>query len=402
MDESIRELERGAPDDDTGRRLDLLEALARVGRTNEALAALDLARIPGPWFPRAKELSEKLWADAITRLEPGITVPLGWKADWVLAGSGEVVAHQEEQFGATNVTELATGELVHVIAPRRPGPWAEVHESKSLLSLADRIISADTREIVSLEWDGHRIIEERHVFEVDSFDLLSVSPALDRVLLDDFARVESDIPGMERFGVYRFPSLEPVLERRERLGEAVVDWSTRHLVCQDERGLVRAFPFDGGAPSSLALELDIEDTLVALRPGVLLCETLGVALHEIHGAWTLPLVESCRQLDAPSASSDGRGVRLVADGTPVRFDVDFATGCLDAKRKGARQLARGWHPHADICSVRIDDDDRTELRTLDGRILRNIAGGPPVWSRDGRVAVSRERTDTLRVWKTRL
>lgn len=394
-DESLRELERtvAVSPDDPGARLRLASGLARAGRRREALSHLEHLGASGPLPLEAASLGSVLWREELAALEPRMAVPGAHQVDKVEVDPEGGVLAWSSGAGSLKVADLATGEVL----ASEPCLVRDV-----IFVRGRRVFALDDMGARLLEVDVRGPVPEKRALAVEPFvRLLDVSPTGDRVLVQD-----RDVDG-----VYEWPTLAPVVRRRCGSVNAIVDWSAGLFVAVELGGRsVEVCPIAHGNAPGVSLPLSGRVGQLASLGHGLAAQSPGLTLHSLTARWRLPLVTANVELPAPSLAPDGRGVRVVLGGTPVRFDVDLETGQLVRAPEGVERLARAaqrhdgqtfWHPRADVCAVMRAGSAFFELRATDGSVALGLPANtaPERWTSGGRQLLTLRGAGSLgQVW----
>lgn len=398
-DADLRELERAlaaAPGDGEA-RLRLAQGLARAGQRGEALDRLDLALAGPTWFGASKGLADDLWAEELSRFEPSkVAFPTAhpYRAGMALDATGEWLAWTDPT-GALRVGSLVTGELV-----------SEGHGW--LLCTARARFFAHTR-------DGGFAVLECSASGVSSRELPFPEPAELLAASPDGARVAAHFARTNETecGIFDAATLAPHFVERGASLSGDVDWDEEILELRG-RDYVELRRFSG---ERLERHPTPGRNLHLLGRGLAVEAGRYLSLRNLVRGWRT--VVGSTGSSGLSLSADGRGVRVIEDGKPLRVDIDLATGALLAAPPGylagasvgAKPELHLWHPRTDALFERRRPGRGFEhhLRSVDGRELVHLPVGhePIAWTPDGHglvVAVWGEgRTGEARfeLWRAR-
>ncbi len=378
-DESLLALERALKDspDDAATRLRLVSLLARSGRRREALSHAGLLQ-------GSRDLVNDIWRDELAGWARGLTIPGAHEVSSVaLDPQGALLAWSSPEEGL-HVASVASGKIVHV---------ARGVAVDRLLAVPGRIFadyrtgpgaSNDLIRIGSVELAEGRARETRRAPPVGGGTLVDVSPGGDFIV----------IQGPQREGVYRWPGLEAIFEQETRLYWPVVEWHSRRYLVNGVRGL-EVLSLEGSRLAPIPGRSSVQP--IVLGQGLIARIMPGLVVHALALGWAAVLYELRGNVGGTPArpSLSGRFVRIVLGGTPVRFELDLATGAVVSRPDRVERLALAqtnqdgpgrvlWHPQADLV-FQQRNAGIFELRDLDGAtILRLPAGSAPVaWTGDG-------------------
>jgi hypothetical protein len=413
VDESIRSLEHAlaASPADASARLRLASALAHAGRRGEALSVLDLDRVDAGAFAAARALADELWAAELSRLEPAVELRHGLDLRLDSASplpdlSGELVLWDGE-VGRIVVTSLETGENVFEGA----GTIRRFHTRpfRGGFFFLDRARQAVRR----LAWRAGRIEETQVAVEVDVDDV-EPSPSGDLVVLttglSDLRRWhwEDDEPcPTPHQTAHRWPSLEPLVSVEGYDQE--IDWDVGAFLDRTGRSQGRTVrPLDGSAPWEIPCDAGV--SLSPLGRGVCV-DYVRHSLVGVRRGWRVDALRrgpgSSSDIDGPlSLSEDGRGVRVIEGGFPIRLDLDVGTGEVLGTRRGREKGTTGtWHPRADVfVEHRFQHMKAAAVRGFEGRLLELPAAAQGVkWVLGGRGLIVIGGSDAARyeLWRAR-
>lgn len=395
-DEALRELERavaGSPDDGPA-RLALAHGLARAGRRDDALAALDLRRVGEAELPDARALSDRLWRDALSRLALAWTVELPFSPGGFALDPGLLAVSAAG--GAPGLVALDPSTGAVLLRDDRVVTW-------KLHPVEGGAVLRDGRDgLVRLRREGAGVRRETRTTE-PHVGLLDVDPSGGRLLL----------AGPEGSFVRGWPDLRPLAGPLP--AGTTVDWALDLLLTELPDGALEVRPLEGGEAWTLPIPLPFHASRQCLGHGLHACSGSGLALAHVERRWALQLVAPPRQpgsLPAPSLASDGRGLRVQAGDRPVRVELDLERGALASEPRGLDVAPRGAggpiHPHADAwATVAFWLGERIPcVEALDGTRLARLPDdhAPRRWSPDGRSLLCTvwslgRRTTALALWR---
>lgn len=383
-DETIAELERAlrAAPDDTEARLRLATALARAGRGGEGLDALPLAAIPRDAYPRAKQLSERLWRDEVAALEraawieaPGVFGHLAWTKD------APLVAWQ-------NPTET-------VIANRETGQRLEVVRGATRAVASRRAIFVQPGRhspVYAYELDASGRLGVVSQL-LDREELLDVSPAGDRITvvpLVERSFGERWEMRLESASVLTWPGLERIAAHGCPRWTFSVDWERRVLTIP---GYGLEVAFDGG----VALER-VPNAGFSVGHGLLVDARRGMKVHHLPTSASWELVKGRTRAGAFSLARDGRRLRFVYGPKAYCFEI-----VPPRKARKTHETVGGsgvaFHPDADLIAT------GGMVADFDGRMVVDLGADATAldWSPDGRALAVKRSTEgravELEIWR---